>query len=244
MDIVFPSGDATVRSATAVTGRVAPPASLSVAELCRRAREETARYARGEPYDEGICYELLRRAIAEQDERCWQEVYALYHEQVLSWCRRAAAGHVADHEELAALTWAKFWRSYTPAKLSPAGGTAAVLRYLKMCARSVVVDAARASSRTVPLEERLGAWEDTASAAEAPLAHMDRAALWELVDRRLRDERERVLVFLLYEVGLRPADLPARRPDLFPTVREVYRVTRNVLDRLRRCRELAAWLAA
>jgi hypothetical protein len=33
-----------------------------------------------------------------------------------------------------------------------------------------------------------------------------------------------------------------RRPDLFSSVDAVYTVTRNLLDRLRRNRELRAWL--
>jgi hypothetical protein len=43
-------------------------------------------------------------------------------------------------------------------------------------------------------------------------------------------------------LGLTSAEVQRRRPDLFPAVGEVYRVTRNLLDRLRRSPEMARWM--
>ena len=55
-----------------------------------------------------------------------------------------------------------------------------------------------------------------------------------LIDSHLSSEEERALIYLKYELGLKSAEVQGRRPDLFPTVNDVYRVTRNLLDRLRR----------
>ena len=216
-------------------------ARLSHAELSRRCREQTARYRRREPYDGRYCLELLRRAIDGRDERCWQELHVIYDDQVLAWCRRAGAGLAAEPQELAALTWEKFWQNYTPAKLAAASGLTAVLRYLQMCAASVVVDYSRGRTRSVPLDAAERAEEQSAVGTE--IERVDAEAFWHMIGRHLRDERERVLVYLTYELGLKPADVQAHRPDLFPTVSDVYRMNRNVLDRLRRSRDLAAWLA-
>jgi hypothetical protein len=68
-----------------------------------------------------------------------------------------------------------------------------------------------------------------------------RARLRELVLRHARDERDRAIIALSYELGLRSAAVQAARPDLFPTVADVYRATRNLLDRLGRSHELRAW---
>jgi hypothetical protein len=113
-----------------------------------------------------------------------------------------------------------------------------------MCARSVVVDAAR---RRAALQRTAHDDQDRAATAPAPddaLADADaRQIFWEIVQGCLREERERLLVQLMFELGLRSAEVQAARPDLFPTVADVYRTTRNILDRLRRNRDLQAWLA-
>src|SRR5262249_38953060 len=114
------------------------------------------------------------------------------------------------------------------------------LKYLKLCTRSVVIDHLRARAAV------------RYAAAVAPAAHEWSApdldfdpeaarALWEIVGRQLRSEPERVLAHLTFVDGLKSAQIQACRPDLFLTVRDVYRVTKNVLDRLRRCRELREW---
>jgi hypothetical protein len=69
-----------------------------------------------------------------------------------------------------------------------------------------------------------------------------RRSFWSLIDKHVETETERVLVFLRYELDLKSNDIQARRPDLFPAVADVYRTNRNLLDRLRRSRELQAWL--
>jgi hypothetical protein len=143
-----------------------------------------------------------------------------------------------------ALTWEKFWRCYTPEKLAASPGAGGALRYLKMCARSVVVDAARRRAALQRIDHDGEDRPDDSLSPDDSLAEEDaRMIFWEIVDGCLRDDRERLLVQLMFEIGLRSADVQAARPDLFPTVADVYRTTRNILDRLRRSRDLQAWLA-
>jgi hypothetical protein len=214
------------------------------ADLCRRFREETARYRPGEPSDDRCSFEVFRRAIVEGDEHCWHEIVATFDGVVRGWCRRAAGGWASDLDELAALTWEKFWRCYTADKLHAAGTTAQVLSYLKLCVRSVVLDAARQHASVLPLDEATPDGGDgTLSPADLCGDGTAHTALWQLIDEQVHDERERVLLHLRYELGLKSADAQARRPDLFPCVGEVYRVTRNVLDRLRRSPAVHVWWA-
>jgi DNA-directed RNA polymerase specialized sigma24 family protein len=224
------------------------PERLSVVDLCRLAREQTARYRNGLPHDDRFNVEMFRRAVVDRDEHCWQELYDLYADQIQSWCRQAAASLRMDMDEAVVRTWAKFWGNYTPRKLAAAGGLAAVLSYLRMCARSVMMDAAREQQRiaracaSLPLDHMSVQHAASTPAPDDGVA-ADAAAemLWQVIDRGLRDARERVLVMLTFELGLRPSQVQARRPDLFPTVADVYRITRNILDRLRRAPELRDW---
>jgi DNA-directed RNA polymerase specialized sigma24 family protein len=215
-----------------VTG--AAPAGLPLPELLTRSHTHTARYHRGEPSDDRYSREVFRRAVLGHDERCWEALYHLYHDQVLSWCRQTGSLLDCDAEELVTLTWEKFWANFTADKFAATTRLSALLSYLKLCAHSVVVDLLRARHRrerlqaAAPREDHVPAPDDTVAERDG----LD--ALWREVHARLRDERERELVRLAYGLGLRPAQVQARRPDLFPAAADVYRATRNLLDRLRR----------
>jgi DNA-directed RNA polymerase specialized sigma24 family protein len=210
------------------------PASLPLPELCRLCRHETDRYKRGDAADGRFCMEIFRRAIYEKSELCWTELYDIYHDQALSWCRRAGARPSTDRDELLTRAWAKFWRYFTPAKFDEARTVARVLAYLRMCIYTSVVDMVRDTPPQLSLDA------DLAPPAAVPgpdddipaAAHI--ADFWRLIRGHLLDERERALVYMKYVLEMRPAEISLQRPDLFPTPADVYRIGRNILDRLRR----------
>lgn len=216
---------------------------MSVASLCDRCRAETRHFHGGQPHDDRFCFELVRRAVEARDEHCWRELTEIYAEQVASWCRRSGAGE-GEVEEMAAAAWVKFWQHYTVRKLADANGaTAAPLAYLKLCARSAVLDERRRQARAQSHETVAYEWTDAPDAvAELDPARLDAAAFWSLIAEHLHDAREQVVVRLTYELGLKPAEIYALHAERFADVREVYKITRNILDRLRRSRALADWL--
>lgn len=216
---------------------------LSADALSLRCREQVARYRHGEGCDDSFTLELFRRAVVERNETAWQALHNIFNEQVLAWCR-LATGRTYDADELVAVTWEKFWLNFTPGKLAAACGGPGVLRYLKMCARSAAIDAVRMRGSAFSLDESPIEEPDRSPApSEANADHDARARFWAIVNGTLRDDCERVLAHLVYECGLKPAEVQARRPDLFPSVADVYRITRNLLDRLKRNRAMRAWAA-
>jgi DNA-directed RNA polymerase specialized sigma24 family protein len=221
---------------------------LTADVICSRCREETARFRRHEPHDDRFCFDMIRRAIVDQDEGCWVAMTEIYRDLVLGWCRRSG-GEEAAIADFAAEVWARFWQNYTVEKLNSAGrSTAAVLAYLKLCARSVVLDDARRRERTALLDpahpETVNAIEGTPAGASPRVESADQEAFWSLILSLLKDERERLLVYLSYELDLTPAEIQRRYPDHFPTVDDVYKGRRNILDRLSRNKGLARWLAS
>lgn len=220
---------------------------LSADAVCHRCRDETARFRRHEPHDDRYCFAMIRRAIVDQDQHCWVAMTEIYRDWVHGWCRRSG-GDEAALEDFAAEVWARFWQNYTVEKLNGAGrSTAAVLAYLKLCARSVVLDEVRRRDRTVLFDPShavgVDETEETASGASSRVEPADQGAFWSLVLRLLKDERERLLVYLSYELDLAPAEIQRRYPDQFPAVDDVYKGRRNILDRLGRSKDLARWLA-
>jgi DNA-directed RNA polymerase specialized sigma24 family protein len=215
---------------------------LSAADLSERCREETARFRRNEPHDDRFCFEMISRAIVRRDDYCWTEMTQIYRDHVVHWCRRGGVQD-ADLEEMVTDTWEKFWRAYTAQKLAAAIGSAGALKYLQLCARSVVMDDRRRRGRTVPLPEPEQAQPPDPVRDSFPTVEpADIPAFWALVDAHLHTEAERLLVRLTYENGLRPAEIQRLHPDVFPTPQDVYKATRNILDRFRRSKEISRWL--
>jgi hypothetical protein len=215
---------------------------LSLHELCLRCREQTNLYRQFTQHDDRYCYELIRRAVDERDEACWEEMQSLYRDQLAVWCRAAANTRQDDLDAVLSAVWLKFWQNYTPEKRALARDTNAALRYLKLCARSVAIDAARTEATESRLRGTRGVGSEAPSPADIYVDQAQRDDFWQLIDGLLKSDEERLLVELMYELDLKPAQIHQARPDVFASSMAVYNVSRNVLDRLRRSARLRDWL--
>ena len=59
-----------------------------------------------------------------------------------------------------------------------------------------------------------------------------------MIQEELNGEDERMLIYLAYIQGMKPSEISSQHRKFFPTVDDVYRIKRNVLERLRRNRRL------
>ncbi len=117
---------------------------------------------------------------------------------------------------------------------------AAILKYLKMCVHSVVADEVRSRQsrqyeETLELIEQEPAGDDP---ADDVVSNISAQGLWQVIQEELNGEDERVLIYLAYIHGMKPSEISSQHRRLFPTVDDVYRIKRNVLERLRRNRRL------
>jgi len=221
--------------------------SSEVAELARACREETARFRRGAESDDTPCMELFRRAVVGRDEAAWTAVVEQYHGVVLAWVRQhpAAAAAPEDDEFWVGRTFQRFWMALESKGL-PFPELGAVLRYLKMCAHSVLLDEVR--SRQGASAERLPDEEGETTAApgfeieEPVLGRLAARELWAAIERELDDAAERLAVYLSFALGMKPGQMHERHPERFATVDDAYRIKRNALDRLRRSHAIRAFL--
>ena len=209
--------------------------ALPVEELAGRCREEAAGYRRGtaEPGDCG--YELLRRAVCEADQAAWAAAVAQYRGLVLAWAHQHPAFGATDEDDdyWVNRTFERFWAAVPPERFRAFPGLPALLSYLKLCVGSVVVDDAR--RRTAGFELR--GWQVAglaggAAGEEAVLGELAGRELWRAVEGEVRDEAERLVAHLCLVLDLKPREVYARHPDRFASVADVYRVKRNLLDRL------------
>ncbi len=68
--------------------RMTLPSSLSTADLAQRCAEETDKYYRRDDADPQLCYELLRRALREQQPEAFTHVAQIFERFVMSAVRQ------------------------------------------------------------------------------------------------------------------------------------------------------------
>ena len=219
---------------------------MSVTDLTRGCRDETAKFRRGEPSDERYCFELIRRAVCSRDQAAWEVVLAQYRGMVLAWVRQhpSAAALGEDDDYWVTSTFERFWTAIGPDRFGAFPGLAAILRYLKMCTHSVLIDEARArrSAELTSLDEADQESDGAADIEAIAVGSLSGQDLWSTILRVLTEEVDRRVLYLSFASELKPGEIHERHPELFPTVADVYRIKRNALDRLRRSAEVRQFL--
>jgi DNA-directed RNA polymerase specialized sigma24 family protein len=219
---------------------------LSIARLADACRDETDKYRRRETYCQDYCFELFRRAIRDRSETAWDAIVSQYRGILLAWIRRHPASVAAgeDDDYWVNRSFERFWRAIGPDRFDQFASLAALMNYLKVCVHSVLLDEIRSreSAPRDPLPESEIEDGDGDDVENLALRGLSARELWRAVDRELQDESERLVFRLSFVLDLRPREIHERSPDRYSTVAEVYRIKRNVLDRLRRSPEIRDFL--
>ena len=207
----------------------------SIEELAAGCRREVVRFRRGEPCSTDFALELFRRAICERNELAWQVIIDEYSQLIRVWVRQQPAADELGEDEIVNGTFARFWSAVRPERWDEFETLPALLHYLKLCARSLVIDNARSQrSRVTVSLDQLASAAVVVHGEEGVIADLAATELWNLVRGELPDDRERLLAYLSMVCEMKPSEIRARHPARFTSVAEVYRVKRNLLDRLRR----------
>lgn len=230
----------------AVQAEVLEPAEMELAVLVHRCVAESSRFYNGQPHDTRFAYELFRRALVDCNDMAWYYLYTHYSPLVENWVRRCGAFQSSGEssESFVTLAFARFWRAVTSKGFESFTSLAALLHYLQMCTSCVVIDSVRAQSWAEVLPEPMLAAAPALQTApdEEAMERVNREDFWNYINAQLNDEAERVVVSCSFVLGMKPGDIFQRRPDLFESVRDVYSVKRNVLERLGRNQELRCYL--
>jgi hypothetical protein len=215
--------------------------------LIRACRDESERYARGESHADEFGLELFRRAVCSGDCLAWEALSAQYRSLVLTNLRRHPAWpsrFEKDDDYWVTRTFQRFLMAVKPDRLRWFPTLPALLAYLKMCAHSVLLDEVRAAhaSRLASIDDLPEAFGASVDVADEVVDELSRRSLWEAVAAELRGGKERVVARLSWVRWMKPVEIYSSRPELFESVDDVYRIKRNVLDRLRRSERLTAIL--
>jgi hypothetical protein len=219
------------------------PSSLS--EIARRCREETDRFFHRVAPDTRYCYELFRRALARRDGDAFAHLVANYTPLVDGWIRRHPAFPGCGEEAAFFVTAAfeKLWQAVSPARFGEFPDVKRLLRYLKLCVASCVIDYLRGRENATSLDDDGSGGAPGPAAPDAQLARIERSELWAEVMKRAQNPKERIVAHACLSLQMKPGDVFIEYPEAFETVREIYRVKQNLLERLRRDQELRKYLA-
>jgi hypothetical protein len=185
--------------------------------------------------------ELLRRATIQRDQEAWAWMQHCFHEVVRGWLRRhpnrEAACRLESEENYVAQAFERFWQATTLTHPVEFSRLAAALQYLRASLNGAIVDTLRAYSRPrevslpEPGEPGEPQMEDTTDSSE----------VWDILQTVLPNERERRLAYLLYHCGLKPREIVRFCPQEWSDVQEVYRLRRNIMERLLRNADYLRW---
>ncbi|TMD67470.1 MAG: hypothetical protein E6I91_06985 [Chloroflexi bacterium] len=213
-----------------------PPRSMSLPELTNRCTNEIQKYNQREPHNDQCCLEIFRRALLQQDSQAWSVLMERFHGIVLSWVRRhpqcQAVRDIDSEENYVALTFERFWRVTVRNKTLEFTTLAGALAFLRACVNSVIIDTLR-SQKEIPIPEN---FERVAPEPDESNQH------WEVIKGFIPNTREQRLAYLLYYCGLKPRQIVQFFPQEFNDVHEIFRLTRNIIDRLRRNKDRLRWL--
>jgi DNA-directed RNA polymerase specialized sigma24 family protein len=216
---------------------VADLRELPLVGIAQGCQKESQRYFQHLPYDPRYCYELFRRAIVERNQQAWDLLYTQYLPLIQGWIKKYK-NSVTGGERVAEFVnaaFAKFALAVNAEKFKGFPNLKSVLRYLEMCADSVMIDHQRAANRQQELDHEPA----KPDFVENLLDELTRQELWKRIERHLRDDTEKLLMFSLYGLGMKPSEVCQQWPEQFPDIRRTQQIHQNILDRLRR--DLAIW---
>ena len=220
---------------------------LPLVELARQCREQTARFLHGEERDDTFCFELFQRAVVHREDAAWAAIMTQYRGIVLAYVGQHTTAAMFNEPDEYWLNRAfqRFWSAVGPERFGQFPDLASLLKYLKLCVHSVLMDEARArraSGGTTSLDEVSESAPDTADAEHTVLGKLASEQLWAAIARELQDEAEEKIAYFSFARDLKPAEIATRFPSLFSSVADVYRIKRNLLERLRRSAAIRAFL--
>jgi hypothetical protein len=212
--------------------------SMDLEALAQRSLLEHERYYRDQPYDARFAFELFRRAIVERSQDAWEHLYRNYAPQIAFWIKRQQ-GYADYHEPSDVLvneTFLRFYQAIPPERFVAFSTLASLLRYLRSCALCAVIDDGRAHARAQALDKEASVVQQASSSAfdQEVIAQLQATELWRYIEARATSEAERVVIVDDFLLGIKPRAIYRQHLDLFSSVADVYRVKRNLLDRLRR----------
>ena len=214
---------------------------MSLPELAAQCLRELGNYRRGEPCTDTYGLELLHRATIQDNQEAWSWVQHCFGGLVRGWLRRHPKREVAcrleSEENYVAQAFERFWQATAFNQRVEFSTLAAALQYLRASLNGAILDMLRAYAR--PREVSLpGPGEPGEPLVEDST---DSSEVWDILHMILSNPREQRLAYLLFHCGLKPREIIRFCPQEWSDVQEIYRLRRNIMERLVRNADYLRW---
>lgn len=186
--------------------------------------------------------EIFQRALSRRKDEDWSLLVERFQGLVLAWVRSHARRELAYRyhtpEYYASLAFERFWQATARNQSLTFTSLEAALSYLKASLNGAILDTLRSYARPeVPLPEPGFLHPVELTTEDPPIEH----DLWDVIKNLIPTPREQRVAYLLFYCGLKPREIVQFCPDEFPTVGEVHRLRRNVVERLLRQADTIRW---
>ena len=231
---------------TAATLEARDLRTVSLEQLRAAAQAQELSYVRSDSARDEAGLELFRRAIGERDEAAWKAVVDIYRGLLVAQAGRQVVRRLVTEDDGFCVDRAfqRFWHATSTGKVTRFDDLPSLLKYLKLCLGSVLLDQARTRRRQAWLS--IDEVPPEACVSSDPsgevIGRIGRRELWVAIGRELSDPRERLVARLSFVGGLSPREILAQHPEKFHDVYDVYRAKRNMIERLRRSQALQSLL--
>jgi DNA-directed RNA polymerase specialized sigma24 family protein len=158
---------------------------------------------------------------------------------MISWANRARAEIVVDElsEDLADQAFSRAWAALKPDQFAAFPNAATLIGYLRSCVGATVIDCARAQSSRARAVQKLDLGR-VLTPEQIVMEQMEYSELCQFISELVQTEQDRIVLLESFVYQLPPREILARYPDAFADIAAVYRIKRNLFDRLQRSPEL------
>jgi DNA-directed RNA polymerase specialized sigma24 family protein len=216
------------------------PIDMPIIALKQRCSQEISKYYQLKEGDDRYCLEIFRRAMIDGDNEAWIALQEQFRSNVLSWLhvhsKRQEALQIDTAENYVDDTFKRLWQ-WGKNQQHEFQSLAGALKSLHLCLNSLIIDTLRTNTR----HDLLSLLDDRDVVAADAEDHYDKHELWRAIETLITDKQELRVMFLLYNDGLKPREIVERCPEEFADIKEVYRLARNGLERLKRNAEILRW---
>lgn len=199
----------------------------SLQELSQRCEAETQKFRHRRPYSPEVCYDLFRRALEQEDSEAFGHIYRIYLHLVYFWLQKHPQFPQLHTpiEDCVSETLLRFYRALRGPQFAKVQSLPSVLKFMKMCVNSTVIDLLRVQARQKverDLPENLP--------APSPSPSTLPPAVWQRMVALLPVADDQLLAYLCFVLEMKPAEIVELYAHLWPDA-EAVRVNRQRIRR-------------
>ena len=207
--------------------------TMPLSALIERCKRELSNFRNGRQTDERYGLEMFRR-VRNNDQDAWIGLQYCFSDNILIWLYRHPSKETAlqleSEENYVAMAFERFWRAAVHRHTLEFTTLAAALEYLHASLNGAILDTLRSHTRRREVALPEPGFQDEPYVEDVE----EYSELWDMLRRMFPDVKDLRVVYLLFHCGLKPREIVQYCPREFASVQEVYRIRRNIMERLTR----------